>query len=285
MRTAQAEQWFAKQQAEELTAFYNDRFRFGEGDEENTEKKEVTFQREKLYEEIWKLSLSKVARKYDVPYQKLRSACKEADIPLPSKAYWGNLSMGNPVQKEPLPESSQTLVTVRFSVRTAPPISQTQLRDYLDKKSTAYEKDNTVISETDETAPPPKTPYGGNVYEREALYDEVWQQLVTKVAKRYGVSDVMIHKVCKELNVPVPPSGYWAKKAAGKPVEQEPLPEYAGKTAVYGIKAGVKSRVGELLLSLYIQSEDARIYRKEQEAARQKAEEEAQQKRTAAAAI
>ena len=118
-------------------------------------KKEVTFQREKLYEEIWELSLSKVAKKYDVPYQKLKYACKEADIPLPSQSYWGNLSIGNPVQKELLPESSQTAVTVRFSVRTASSVSKTHLQDYFDKKSTAHEKYNSVVSETDEATPPP----------------------------------------------------------------------------------------------------------------------------------
>lgn len=35
------------------------------------EKKKVTFRREKLYEEIWRISLAKVAEKYGVPYAKL----------------------------------------------------------------------------------------------------------------------------------------------------------------------------------------------------------------------
>lgn len=204
------------------------------------EKKEVIFQRDELYEEIWRLSLSKVAKKYDVPNQKLKDACKEANIPLPSQSYWGNLHIGKPVEKEPLPESSHTTVTVRFSVRTsspASPISQTQLQAYIDERTLPQEKSEVVVSETIETPmPPPKSAYGGNLYEREALYDEVWKQPVTKVAERYGVSDVMIHKVCKALNIPVPPRGYWAKKAAGQPVEQEPLPEHTGKTAVFGRK-------------------------------------------------
>jgi len=32
-------------------------------------------------------------------------------------------------------------------------------------------------------------------------------------------------RVCKEADIPVPPSGYWAKLKYGKPVEQIPLPE------------------------------------------------------------
>ncbi|NLB96602.1 MAG: hypothetical protein GX785_12955, partial [Armatimonadetes bacterium] len=40
---------------------------------------------------------------------------------------------------------------------------------------------------------------GGVVYERDKLYEEVWSEPVTAVAKRYGVSDVAIHKTCKRL--------------------------------------------------------------------------------------
>ena len=216
-------------------AFYDDRFKFGEDGEDNTEKKEITFQRKQLYEEIWTLSLSKVAKKYDVPHQKLKDVCKAADIPLPSPSYWGNLYVGKPVQKEPLPEATDTTVVVTFSVRTASPtpiVSQTQLQAYIDQKLPPQEK-----KEDGTTPPPPRSVYGGNLYEREVLYDEVWQQPVTKVAARYGVSDVMLHKVCKEMNIPVPPRGYWARKAAGQPVQQAPLPEHTGKTAVYGKKA------------------------------------------------
>ena len=205
------------------------------------EKKEVTFQREKLYEEIWQFSLSKVAEKYSISYQKLRAACKEANIPLPSQSYWGSLHVGKPIQKEPLPKSGHEAVTVKFSVRTALPtsaVSATQVQAYRDEKVELQAKGKTIASETVETmTPPAKSVYGGNLYEREVLYDEVWRQPVTKVAERYGVSDVMIHKVCKALNVPVPSRGYWAKKAAGQSVEQEPLPEHTGRTAVFGRKA------------------------------------------------
>ncbi|WP_097006989.1 hypothetical protein [Lacrimispora amygdalina] len=64
-----------------------------------------------------------------------------------------------------------------------------------------------------------------NIYNREILYKEVWERPVTEVAKKYRVSDVAIHKVCKSLDVPTPPSGYWAKVYAGKPVNKIPLPK------------------------------------------------------------
>ena len=73
-----------------------------------------------------------------------------------------------------------------------------------------------------------------NVYDRNKLYEEVWAEPVSKVAIKYGVSDVMIHKICKQMNIPVPPRGYWAKKNAGKKVEKARLPAKSDVTVIYG---------------------------------------------------
>jgi hypothetical protein len=71
-------------------------------------------------------------------------------------------------------------------------------------------------------------PYVTLRYERAKLYGEVWAEAVTTVAKRYGVSDVAFRKICKQLAVPLPPLGYWAKIAAGKKLPTPPLPKYSG---------------------------------------------------------
>ena len=42
--------------------------------------------REELYKEIWEISLTGVAKKYDLNYSKLVSACKEHNIPYPTSA-------------------------------------------------------------------------------------------------------------------------------------------------------------------------------------------------------
>lgn len=65
--------------------------------------------------------------------------------------------------------------------------------------------------------------------EREALYNEVWAEPMTTVAKRYNMSDNGLRKHCKRLGIPLPSSGYWAKLKAGKSVTKTSLPE------VYGI--------------------------------------------------
>lgn len=59
-------------------------------------------------------------------------------------------------------------------------------------------------------------------YDRERLYDEVWSEPTQKVARKYGISDVALSKLCRELQISKPPRGYWAKKDAGRPVPRRP---------------------------------------------------------------
>ncbi len=68
----------------------------------------------------------------------------------------------------------------------------------------------------------PPSPYLLAQYDRERLYDEVWSEPTQKVARKYGISDVALSKVCKQLQVPKPPRGYLAKKEAGRPVQRRP---------------------------------------------------------------
>jgi len=78
-----------------------------------------------------------------------------------------------------------------------------------------------------------------NVYNREILYQEVWDAPVTEVAKRYKVSDVTIHKICKALEIPTPPAGYWAKKRAGKSVTIVSLPKNDKISQKVGVQTGL----------------------------------------------
>lgn len=47
---------------------------------------------------------------------------------------------------------------------------------------------------------------------------------MTKAAVDFDISDVALRKICIKHNIPTPPLGYWAKKAAGKNVVQPSLP-------------------------------------------------------------
>jgi hypothetical protein len=55
-------------------------------------------------------------------------------------------------------------------------------------------------------------------YDRDKLYNEVWENPVTKVAEQYGVSDVAIAKVCRKMRIPVPGRGYWRKLQTGQKI-------------------------------------------------------------------
>ena len=58
---------------------------------------------------------------------------------------------------------------------------------------------------------------------REELFQKVWAQPVSIVAKEYQITDNALRKRCIHLNVPIPERGYWAKLRAGKPVNRPQL--------------------------------------------------------------
>lgn len=78
---------------------------------------------------------------------------------------------------------------------------------------------------------------------REELYEQAWREPMTRLAKRYGVSDVALAKTCRTLNVPVPPRGHWAKLRHGKPSPTPPLPP-ADPKAAQGVDITASSKVG-----------------------------------------
>ena len=63
------------------------------------------------------------------------------------------------------------------------------------------------------------------VFTREEFYELVWSKPLTHLAKEFSISDVALHKICRKHDIPNPPLGWWAKKAAGKNVKQAPLPK------------------------------------------------------------
>jgi len=63
--------------------------------------------------------------------------------------------------------------------------------------------------------------------DRVALYELVWSQPISKLAPKFGLSDVGLGKVCKRLKVPRPGVGYWTKLQHGKAPKRPPLPAAA----------------------------------------------------------
>jgi len=46
------------------------------------------------------------------------------------------------------------------------------------------------------------------IWDRIKLYAEVWEKPTVQLAKEYGISDVGLGKVCRQLNIPKPSRGY-----------------------------------------------------------------------------
>lgn len=63
-----------------------------------------------------------------------------------------------------------------------------------------------------------------NTFERKTLYEEVWAEPMSKVARPYDISDVGLRKICVKLGIPISPRGHWAKVASGRVVKKIPLP-------------------------------------------------------------
>src|SRR5579863_2200644 len=71
-------------------------------------------------------------------------------------------------------------------------------------------------------------------YDREELYQKVWEQPMLKVAGEYGVSAVALGKTCRKLSVPVPGRGHWAKLAHGHAGAKKPaLPKVDKLPVIY----------------------------------------------------
>lgn len=68
------------------------------------------------------------------------------------------------------------------------------------------------------------------VFKRQALYEEVWSTPLTKLGEKYGMSDNGIRKVCKAMNIPLPPAGHWARVEAGQEVSKLELPAHSERT-------------------------------------------------------
>src|SRR5690625_6619058 len=55
--------------------------------------------------------MTKAAKKLDIPYDKLKKACVNHDIPLPTQSYWSKLYMGNEKPSQPeLPNAEDNVV-------------------------------------------------------------------------------------------------------------------------------------------------------------------------------
>lgn len=101
---------------------------------------------------------------------------------------------------------------------------------------------------------------------RKELYDLVWSEPMTALAKRFGLSDNGLRKHCKSMGIPTPPVGYWIKLEHGKPVRIIPLPEdYEGKKTNVNLKEVDQTQLPDEIIDLGLEPEINRQEQIEQE--------------------
>lgn len=238
----------------------------------------VRLTRKQLYDEIWELSASGTAKKYGIPYAWFLKQVKDADIPIPPSGYWTKLSFGKTIEKTALSGSEEEVL----SLTKKRPVPEKKKRNPMPKEEPRGEKSTAETDTERAEQKPTEMPmlaegekqenekavqepvtieqWGRtyNVYDRETLYREVWEAPVTDVAKKYKVSDVAIHKVCKSLEIPTPPAGYWAKRRAGKPVVKIPLPKSDKAQKKTGVQTGNSLQTEEAEQTLAFLEEEER---------------------------
>ena len=57
---------------------------------------------------------------------------------------------------------------------------------------------------------------------REKLYDLVWTEPMSTLAKKFGISDVGLAKICKRLQIPRPEQGHWVWVKKNWPLKAKP---------------------------------------------------------------
>ncbi len=63
-----------------------------------------SYEREKLYEEVWKEPVLVIAKRYGVSNVALAKACRKLAVPLPPRGYWARIRAGQKsLPRPPLP--------------------------------------------------------------------------------------------------------------------------------------------------------------------------------------
>jgi hypothetical protein len=62
------------------------------------------------------------------------------------------------------------------------------------------------------------------IISRRELYEMVWKEPLLTLSGKYAISDTGLRKICKRMDIPLPPGGYWQKIRYGKYVPVKKLP-------------------------------------------------------------
>jgi hypothetical protein len=85
------------------------------------------YDRDELYQKVWKHPLLKVAEEYGVSAVALGKTCRKLSVPVPGRGYWAKLAHGHAgAKRPPLPKLDKVPVIYRSPVAEKKPISADQ---------------------------------------------------------------------------------------------------------------------------------------------------------------
>jgi hypothetical protein len=70
--------------------------------------------RDELYENVWKQTLTSLVLKYGVSAVAIGKTCRKLQIPLPGRGYWAKKAHGHSVTRKPLPKLREVPRVVRY---------------------------------------------------------------------------------------------------------------------------------------------------------------------------
>ena len=92
-----------------------------------------TYEREKLYKEVWAEPMTTVAKRYGISDVALRKHCKKLEIPLPQNGHWAKVKAGQKIKIPPLPKSKgpDKIVVTESFIRQSSSSPGSKMSDFL----------------------------------------------------------------------------------------------------------------------------------------------------------
>lgn len=112
----------------------------------------IVFSRKELYEEIWDISLSKTALKYNIKSPELKQFCNDNDIPTPSSGYFTRRDWGYDVSGEKTPLSNKDNDEIIFVPKVKKSITKTVIKA---NKQENNKDEEFAVKETEEAVVKP----------------------------------------------------------------------------------------------------------------------------------
>lgn len=90
-------------------------------------------------------------------------------------------------------------------------------------------------------------------FSREEIYEKIWQTPAMRLASELSISDVALGKICRKMDVPKPPRGYWRRIERGAQIRPIPLPKSKESTIEF-VYLMVRAEKDEIDLNFEMQA-------------------------------